>query len=446
MPIQSVVNVQILLQPPALQAEGFGIPLLAIELTPTQEALWGPERVKQTSPGAIDSFLQANGITTGEDAQVALSDLTAQDLQPQVILVGRRLTPVAQVRTYTVTDNTDGTYTITINGNDAAFPAVGQTITQIRDALVIAVNGLGEPVTAAPVAADQLTVTANEAGVPFTSSVSSPISGGLTEAITTPNQGLPEDIAAFRAERDDWYLLLETTRSTGNILAAADTIEGLGNATPKMFGYQSDDPNANTTSTTDVFSVAQARGYDRTWGVSNGNDDQFIDAALAGKLLPTTPGSQTWANQELNSVEGEVFEDTSNLDGKNANWLELFRAPPFSMTRYGRVASGQFIDLIRGRDFAVNLIQTRVADLLRTSPKVAYTDQGIATVGEVIRGALRELAAIGLIIEDSIVVNVPTRALQTAANIGNRILADVTFSATLQGAIHTVQINGTLAP
>ena len=82
--------------------------------------------------------------------------------------------PQAQVNNIEVTSNTDGTYTATINGIDHDFVASSDTVEAIRDGLEAAINAGVQPVTVAPVSTDNMTITADVAGVPFTIAIAAP--------------------------------------------------------------------------------------------------------------------------------------------------------------------------------------------------------------------------------------------------------------------------------
>lgn len=451
MSLDRIANITINLRERPISLAGFGTPLLAAILTAPQDTAWDTEYgasvdVIEVDSGNWQAVLTTLGVTSSEDLWVALSDMFAQDEAPSLVLIGRRATAVAQVNAVNIIGTADGTFTVTINGNDYSFVAVAQTATQIRDGLIAAVNAGTDPVTAGVVDADTLSLTADEAGVPFTLSVEHSVStaANITTSVTTASVGLPEDIVTWRAETDQWYFLLETTRSSGNIQAAGEVIETLR----KLFIAQSDDANAQSASTADIGSVLGPTGLnlDRTAVIWHDNDDQFVDAALVGALAPTDPGSETWANVPLSSVTGIIPTSETNLADKNYTWLESFVAANFSMTQGGAVASGQWIDLIRGRDWLHNLIQIRLVQALRDNPKLPYTDTGGEAIGAIIRGALEEAAAAGLVVASSIVVNVPLVASQSSTDRGNRHFPGVTFSATLQGAIHTLEVEGDLAP
>jgi len=96
---------------------------------------------------------------------------------------------VAQVQRHTVevTSSADGTYTITVGGVDHDFAAIGKTLTEIRDGLVVAfASSLEATASADPLNTDRLFVDALAAGVVLTIA----LSAGLG-AITVGPYSLP---------------------------------------------------------------------------------------------------------------------------------------------------------------------------------------------------------------------------------------------------------------
>lgn len=447
MSLSRIVDISISLSARPIPLEGFGIPLLAVILSGSQDTAWDAAYgasvdVIEVTPNDYQTVMTALGISSSEDPYVALVDMFSQEDKPQTVLLGRRAIAVAQVNQVDVDGTDDGSYTITINGNDYTFAASGNTATEIKDGLIAAVDGGSDPVDADTVDTDSLDVAADEDGVPFTISVTAP-SDNLTLSTTAANVGLPEDIAAWRSERDDWYFLLETTRTSGNIQAAAEVIETLR----KLFVAQTNDADAQTASTDDLGTILGPTGLNllRTVLIWHDNDDQFVDCALVGKMAPTDPGSQTWANQTLSSVSGIEPTSETNLENKNYTWLESFTAASFSMSQGGSVINGQWIDLVRGADWLQNLLQIRLVQALRDNPKIPYTDTGGDILGGVIDGGLEQGVEAGLVVAGSPFTNVPARAEQDASDRANRHFPGIEFGGDLQGAIHTIQARGGLA-
>lgn len=457
MSIDTIVAVNISLAAPPLTGAGFGIGLLFLTLTAPQDALWdsvvGAGVVTApVTPTNYVAFLESVGITDSDTAFALVQDHFSQTRQPEQAILARRSTPVAQVSTFEVADSTDGLYSITVEtaaeSFTASFTASGNTLTEIRDALESQLSGSGLPITFATVGGAQITATANTAGVPIVASSASPVTGGITIAVTTPNNGITDDLADANAERQDWYLVLKDDRVDDVSAALAIDVESFPRDIIAML--QTSNAGAQSTATDDLQSLLRSQRLTRSAVWWHTPDTQGVDFAIAGKQLPTDPGSTTWANQELASVVGidasGSLTDEAALLSKGYNYLERFAALNTQITRNARMADGTFIDLIRGRDALKDAIQVAVLQLLRDEEKVPYTDEGAAQVGAVIGGVLANFAADGLLVEDTIQVNVPRVNTQDPTDRANRCFGGITFSATLQGAIHKLEINGTLTP
>lgn len=450
MSLDRIIDITTTLAPPASALANFSVPLVASILTAPQGTAWtsayGSALTAEVTKSNYVATLTALGITSSEDVYVALVDMFSQDDWPALVLLGRRATAVAQVTLVNITGTDDGDYTVTINGTDFTYTASGATADTIEAQLISAVNAGSEPVTAAPGTGDQLTLTADEAGVPFTVSVTNADSN-LNTAVDTASVGLPEDIAAWNTERSDWYILLETTRTDGNIQAAAEAIETT--TPPKLFIAQTNDPNGQVlAATSDLGYLLGPLGLnlERTALVWHGNDDEFLDAALVGKNAPKQPGSVTWANKVISSITPTTPTSDTTLAAKRYTWLEAFEAAGSSMTQGGQVCSGEYIDIIIGRDWLNNLMQIAFYDLFRSTGKLGYQNS-TAVLEATLRGVLARAAApdVQLIEASSVVVNVPAPGDQLPSDVSARHYPGITWSATLTGAIHSVEIDGRLA-
>ena len=139
--------------------------------------------------------------------------------------------------------------------------------------------------------------------------------------------------------------------------------------------------------------------------------------------------------------------------GKNCNTFESFR-DSVSITQIGKVAAGEWIDVIRFRDWLQEEMQVNIFNLLINRDKVPYTDEGIAAIeGQMIKalqlGQRRGGIAPTEYDEDGNEIpgwkiSVPLAANISANTKASRILEDMTFTARLAGAIHVAEITGSL--
>ena len=258
---------------------------------------------------------------------------------------------------------------------------------------------------------------------------------------------LADELDAVEEFDADWYCLLIETAVQADILAAAAWIE----AKRKIFIAKSSDAGCfDPAITTDVLSLLKAANYDRTATIvkKNGVTD-YPDAAWAGALLPTDPGSVTWKFKTLAGVTVDVLTPNEKLavlrneagTGKNGNTYT--RVGGVNITEEGNMASGEFIDVMRGVDFIHARIQERIYFQLVNLPKVPYTNAGVNIVVNEINAVMQTAIAQGILRDDP----APTVTAPDVQDIdpidrANRVLPDVKFEAQLAGAIHKVRILG----
>lgn len=83
---------------------------------------------------------------------------------------------------------------------------------------------------------------------------------------------------------------------------------------------------------------------------------------------------------------------------------------------------------------------------LASANKIPYTNAGVALIENEIRGSLNRAIAAGILSDDpEPVLTVPKVANVAAVDKGVRLLPDVKWSGTLQGAIHKVSISGVIS-
>ena len=219
----------------------------------------------------------------------------------------------------------------------------------------------------------------------------------------------------------------------------------------KIFFYASSEVDIkNPASTTDLAYLMKNFSYDRTVSIyhpdsQEGSTPSYIEAGMPGEALPYDPGSQTWAYKTISGVVAYALtsgERTAIL-AKNCNIYTTTAG--VNITEQGKVASGEYIDIIRGLDWVEARLQEAVFTNLVNKRKIPLTDEGIALIETAVKGVLGDAATVGLIIAASIVVTVPKAADISTADKLARNLPDVKFTATLQGAIHNVDIEGTVS-
>lgn len=248
-----------------------------------------------------------------------------------------------------------------------------------------------------------------------------------------------------RAESENgWYVALAAGIPEDDLESMAEWTE----AREKMFGYAYADPDSNPV--TDI--------YYRTFGICYGSDtgsgDPYKHVAMAVRFLSYDSGSETWVNKSLASVSVSKFTDTEVNTIENDPASYYIQVGDTGLVQGGKVRSGEWIDVIRFRDWLKNDMQLRILNLLVKRPKVPYTDKGIGLVRNQMIASLKEGTRRGGIAEDQYNSNdelIPgfTTSVPLAADLSDtqrksRTLENCTFSAILAGAIHVVKVNGSL--
>lgn len=199
-------------------------------------------------------------------------------------------------------------------------------------------------------------------------------------------------------------------------------------------------------STTDIAAFLAAQNYDRSIGMFYKDSDlSFIEFAWMGEGLPYDPGSQTWAYKTLAGVASYSLTSSQRtvIIGKNCGIYT--ETAGVDITEEGKVASGEWIDIMRGLDQLEAAMKENIFAELVNVRKIPYTDGGITVVEGIVTQSLNDSADDGVLIKESIVVTVPALADISSTDKNNRLLPDITFEALLQGAIHKVSVSGTVS-
>lgn len=269
-------------------------------------------------------------------------------------------------------------------------------------------------------------------------------------------RGEDEDIATVLARANDesqfYGIHLTEYKDAEEIEAAAAWAE----ANEKLFAFEYDDyDNCPVTGTE----------YYRSFGMYSGNADGYAEdaqpednkyAALAwmAKCFGYDPGSETWHLKELKAIVPSKIKDNQKkeLEGKHIN--TFLRYAGSNCTIGGYTLAGEWIDVIRFRDWLKAEMQSRVFKAMKANRKVPFTDNGIGMIEGVMEATLKDGQNIGGIAQSEydddgnetpgFVVTVPKASDLTEEERKSRKLTGCHYTARLAGAIHAVEIEGFL--
>lgn len=249
-----------------------------------------------------------------------------------------------------------------------------------------------------------------------------------------------EALTAAVAADNDWYAIACETVLKADIEAIAAYVETLD----KIYIARTADADVKTSATDDVASVLNAAEYDRTAVIYDSLAvTQYADAAWIGACIVNDPGSQTWAYWSLNGITYNSLT-AAEADYAHAKKVTTYeRVAGVNVTVGATVASGEYIDVMRGVDWLKARMQERIYGKIINAKKIPYTNAGIAIIETQVREQLDIAIEQGLIApEPAYTVTVPDVLDTDEADRQARTLKNVNFRARLAGALHKVEIVG----
>lgn len=437
--LASIVNVQIALNTAAVQRGTFGIPLIACPLAAFAERV----RVYNNPDEAAEDNLPPELLT-------ALTDAFSQIPRPSQIKVGRMDVASSAILPIEARPNT--LYSISfgetvVQYTSTATPTLAEIVAGLVDAITLtAISGVTATVDAGAV---RLSYAANV--VPATKFTN--LRWG-TIAPSLAAGAVAADLSAINDEDSNWYGLVLVERNRQRQLDAAEWIE----AREKLFVTASSEAAIlDPSSTVDLISEMRSRQYFRTAIFYHTNAaSEYPDAAVVARVFTIQPGAETWALKRLGSVSPSKLSATQSqtIKAKGGNTFEFFQ-PQIALTSPGKTAAGEWIDVIRFRDWLKDYMQTSLVQMIINRDKVPYTDGGIQLIKNNVYASLREGVRVGGIAPDEVdaltgktvpgfVLTAPRASEVDAVQKASRTLK-MSFVARLAGAIHAVEITGSLA-
>lgn len=438
--LDRIVDVQIALNTAGISKLGFSTMLIAG---------WTPVMLNRVATvTSVDDMLEM-GFAVDSEMYKAAQAAFSQTPRPRQVKLGRLNSNEYHVTTKLVENDV---YTVKFKWYDASFNVVEKVasftntgtdknaiITGLKTA-VGAIVGLSAVVTIT--ATDQLVIKVGSTHVAVTTSENLSVDSVADGTIAT-------GMTAIKAADNDFYGVVLASHDKKDILDMAAYVE----TQTMLFGTSTDEPGAYAqASTDDVLSQLKNNEYYRTYCDVRKDASDYEEVAKMARCFAIDPGGETWALKSLAGVKTDGWTETEYTTIKNKNGNTYEKVRNISVTQNGKVVAGEWIDIIRFRDWLVEEIQTNVFTLLKNNDKVPYTDAGIAMVENVVRKALEDGQDRGGIApteydennneNPGFVLTVPLASEITPTQKATRDLKDVKFTARMAGAIHTVEIKG----
>lgn len=227
-------------------------------------------------------------------------------------------------------------------------------------------------------------------------------------------------------------------------------------ANEKIFGFEYDKYESCPVTNFDYYRsfgmyTGDADGYEAE---EQPAENQYAALAWMAKCFGYDPGTETWNLKELAVIVPSAL-DTEKKKGLAEKHINTFlRYAGCNCTIGGYMLSGEWIDVIRFRDWIKTEMQINVFNALKSNTKVPFTDAGIGLIEGKMEETLKKGQDIGGIAPTEYgtdgseipgyIITVPTAANLTEAERKQRKLTGCHYTARLAGAIHLVEIEGFL--
>lgn len=445
MALSDIVTINISTSSARVERQGFGMPMILAQDVPGGFT----ERVRFYT----DMTGVAVDFPSGATHDMA-NAVFSQNPKPPKIAVGRRANLSTMRWLLTPVVNNSTVYSVRVGSTVVSYTSDGTaTAAEITAGLKTAIDALSLAITTSQQNGNtQLQVVANAAGAHFSLEMLDPTLIGVLQNHADP--GLSADLTAINTADTSWYVILNASNSTAEALV----ISAWAEANNKLFIAQTQEsaaitvsPGSDTGGSASYAAQAKTAAYFRTAIIYQPKTDAFADAAWAGKVLPLSPGSETWAFKTLAGVPVVTMTETQheNAIGKMCNTYEAYAGVSVTgvgdqtQGGMGRVSGNEFIDVIRFRDWLQATMQADIFQALANAPgKIPFTDGGISVIEGILRADLKAGVDVGGLVAGSIILTVPKASAVSGANRSARILTPINFDAQLAGAVQAVNVSG----
>lgn len=248
-----------------------------------------------------------------------------------------------------------------------------------------------------------------------------------------------------------WYVICPAGITEDDYSDIAEWAE----ASAKMFAYTVLDPASTAVAAT----FYRSMGFFGKESIAQlaadvPGDNKYLHVAAVAKCLNYQSGGETWAYKQLAVVRPAALSAADEKTLKDAGLNYYYTVASKNITQNGKVRAGEWIDVIRFRDWLVNDLQMRVFNQFVVNPKIPYTDGGIGLIQNQMIASLKQGVTNGGIAPEefdedgnsipSFTTTVPLAANLTSSQKASRQLTGCKFAARLAGAIQAVEIKGSL--
>lgn len=449
-----IVEVGITLNTAGSTREGFGLPIFIA----ATDAF--PERVRGYA--SIDDVAED---FPDENSAVYKAALKLWSQTPRVtqLYVGRR--NLQYILNISATPNAGDTYSITLKSSNNlsttfSYTAIAsdeaeQVFTAIKTQIEAdaAFASIAQATLSGTGAGAALMIDPQDPDKDFIQVPASGVTSSLITVSTTSSDSPAVALKRIEEYNDEFYFVGCDSRVLAEVEALAKEIQ----ARKKIFFTASAADAAligtDITSATDLPAYLANNKFSRTvclWHHEAATD--YPEMAYIAYGAPYDAGSISWGNALLTGVDYSRqpanlrplnTSQKAALESRNCNYIDYEGGQ--NVVRHGKVASGEWIDIIRGVDWLESELRGDLRDLLinQKGGKITYDDTGITRVKQVIETALQR--AVNRRFLESFTVTVPRALDVSVADKRARLLKDVKFTGILAGAINDINLQGSVS-
>ncbi|MGQ9028327.1 DUF3383 family protein [Bacillus licheniformis] len=201
---------------------------------------------------------------------------------------------------------------------------------------------------------------------------------------------------------------------------------------------------------TDREEVASYKGKDRTIVFYHPLNDEHPDAGLVGSVASHMVGSVTWKFKNIVGITPQDIkaDELKKLHTEGA--IAYVTKAGHNETSEGITASGEYIDVLHGKDWVKLNIETSIQSAFSNNGKIPFSNAGFSLLSVQVTNVLQTAFANGIIAEDAngqpvYSISTKTRDQITDENRKNRVYDGLSFTFELAGAVHSAEITGEIS-
>ena len=255
-------------------------------------------------------------------------------------------------------------------------------------------------------------------------------------AIATYGEGVSAAQALAKYYDEDWYFVSLATGTAADFITISDIVEGEGYKIA-----------AHTVDSIEDLTTLSAKKYDRTFTMMHDKLEQYPHLALIGGHGSKPVGSITYKFKRLIGVDPAPYDATTLLAIHALNGFAYVSKGGQYQTSEGTMLSGEYIDVIHGKDWVKVNMENAIAQLFANNDKISFDDVGIPRIEGEARTILEIAGQQGIIALDDAgqplyTLTAKNRNQSNAADRVERHYKGLSFSLELAGAIHEATVYG----